>query len=139
MKIHYDHARHGWLIESRVLAWLVDHAPSSARVWKWTFIAAYVVCVAWLCVELAGWMGGVGLMEMAKLIIEVQAGVIPGEGMPEYTRRWGWSSEDQARLEANDAAARELYVRIAGESREYAASLEDPRRVNWVRRDWIWL
>jgi hypothetical protein len=27
---------------------------------------------------------------------------------------------------------------IAGESREYAASLENPARVNWVRREWLW-
>lgn len=78
-------------------------------------------------------------MEAAKLIIEVQAGLIPGEPMPEYTRRWGWSSSDQERLGAGDKEAYTLYIRMAGESREYAASLEDPRKVNWVRRDWIWL
>jgi hypothetical protein len=78
-------------------------------------------------------------MQSAKLIIEVQAGLMPGSPMPEYTRRWGWSSDDQAALEAQDPEALRKYVAIAGESREYAASLEDPRRVNWVRRDWIWL
>jgi len=78
-------------------------------------------------------------MVACKLLIEVQAGVIVGEPIPEYSRRWSWSSEDQAKLEAEDKEAFHKYVRIAGESREYAASLEDPRRVNWVRRDWIWL
>lgn len=78
-------------------------------------------------------------MEAAKLIIEVLAGVIPGEPMPAYTRKWVWTSGDQARLEAGDREARQEYLTIAGASREYAASLEDPRRVNWVRRDWIWL
>jgi hypothetical protein len=78
-------------------------------------------------------------MVACKLLIEVQAGVIVGEPIPEYSRRWSWSSEDQAKLEAEDKEALYKYVRIAGESREYAASLEDPRRVNWVRRDWIWL
>ena len=78
-------------------------------------------------------------MEAAKLIIEVQAGVIPGTAMPEYTKRWGWTSSDQAKLEAGDKDARENWIRIAGESREYAATLENPAQVNWVRRDWIWL
>jgi len=78
-------------------------------------------------------------MVACKLLIEVHAGVIVGEPIPEYSRRWEWSSEDQAALEADDPWAREKYILIAGESREYAATLEDPRRVNWVRRDWIWL
>jgi hypothetical protein len=78
-------------------------------------------------------------MEAAKLLIEVQAGVIPGTPMPELTRQWGWTSGDQERLGEGDPAAREKYIRIAGDSREYAASLEDPRRVNLVRRDWLWL
>lgn len=78
-------------------------------------------------------------MEAAKIIIEVQAGLIPGQPMPEYTRRWGWSSSDQERLGAGDPEAHALYIRMAGESREYAASLEDPRKVNWCRWDWIWL
>lgn len=78
-------------------------------------------------------------MEAAKLIIEVRAGLIPGESMPEYTRVWSWTSSDQERLLNNDPEARALYIRMAGESREYAASLENPRVHNWVRRDWIWL
>jgi hypothetical protein len=59
----------------------------------------------------------------ARLIIEVQAGILVGEPMPEYSRRWTWTSVDHDRLEAG----------------EYAASLENPRTLNWVRRDWIWL
>ena len=78
-------------------------------------------------------------MENAKLIIEVMAGLVPGDPMPEYTRRWGWTGEEQAQLVAGDAKAREKWILIHGESREYAATLEDPRAVNWVRRDWVWL
>lgn len=75
----------------------------------------------------------------AKLIIRVTAGVIPYDAVPKYTRTWSWSSDDQSRLEQGDPTARSRYIAIAGESREYAASLEDPRGVNWVRRDWVWL
>lgn len=75
----------------------------------------------------------------AKLIIEVMAGMIPGQGDPQYTKRWTWSSVDQEDLIRGDPAAKEQYIRIAGESREYAASLENPQILNWVRRDWLWL
>jgi hypothetical protein len=75
----------------------------------------------------------------AKLLIEVQAGVIPGTPEPEFTKRWGWTSVEQENLVKGDPAAKAQYIRIAGESREYAASLEDPQRFNWVRRDWLWL
>lgn len=78
-------------------------------------------------------------MEACKLLIEVTAGVILGTPLPEYTRTWGWTSGDQERLAAGDPEARALYLQIAGASREYAAWLETPRLVNWVRRDWIWL
>jgi hypothetical protein len=78
-------------------------------------------------------------MEAARLLIEVRAGVIAGEAMPEYTRRWSWNSSDQDALEKGDPAARQRYIQMAGESREYAASLENPQMVNWVRRDWLWL
>lgn len=78
-------------------------------------------------------------MEAAKLIIEVTAGIIPGTPIAEHTRRWGWTSRDQQLLEIDDSAAREKWIRIAGESREYAATLENPAQLNWVRRDWIWL
>jgi hypothetical protein len=78
-------------------------------------------------------------VEVAKLIIEVQAGVILEQPMPEHTRRWTWTSTEQERLSAGDPEAQAQYLRIAGESREYAAWLEHPGRVNWVKRIWIWL
>ena len=76
---------------------------------------------------------------MAKLIIEVVAGLIPNEPMSEYTRRWQWTGEEQEALAKGDPEAIKQWVRIAGESREYAATLENPAKVNWVRRDWLWL
>lgn len=77
-------------------------------------------------------------MASLKLTIEVVAGIVPGTPMPEYTRRWHWTSQDQRQLSEGKAEARERWIAMAGESREYAASLEDPARINWVRRDWLW-
>lgn len=78
-------------------------------------------------------------MIATKLMIEVVAGVLPCTPMAEHTRRWFWTSDDQAALERGEAQAEEKWIRIAGESREYAATLENPRKLNWVRRDWLWL
>jgi hypothetical protein len=78
-------------------------------------------------------------MEAAKLIIEVVAGLIPGTPIAEHTRRWSWTSSNQAALEKGDKEAEIKWILIAGESREYAATLENPQRFNWVRRDWLWL
>ena len=67
----------------------------------------------------------------AKVIIEVVAGLLPGTPEPEFTRRWFISADEWE----NDSHA---VIRAYGESREYAASLENPARLNWVRRDWLW-
>ena len=78
-------------------------------------------------------------MASAKLLIEVVAGLVPGTPMPEFTRRWGWTSDDQEALALGNEEAKKKWIAIAGESREYAATLENPQQVNWVRRDWLWL
>lgn len=71
------------------------------------------------------------MADMAKLILEVQAGVIPGEPMPELTRRWALTSED---IEVDNKMAD-----AQGAALNYAALLQNPQRVNWVRLDWVWL
>lgn len=82
-------------------------------------------------------------MASDKLVIEVVAGIVPDTPDPELTRRWHWSTEDQAALASPNLASRRSaetkYISMHGESREYAASLENPSRAHWVRRDWIWL
>lgn len=81
-------------------------------------------------------------MTALKLTITVKAGVIPGH--PIMEKAWDWTSDDQARLENQEdpvaqKEAQAEYIRMAGESRELAASLENPRQFNWVERVWIWM
>jgi len=76
--------------------------------------------------------------------VTVTAGVVPGVAEEEYTKAWHWSSSDQENLmQTKDMALQNDYrmkwITMQGESREYAAALEDPRRVNWIRRDWMWM
>lgn len=74
----------------------------------------------------------------ARIGIEVTAGLIPGKPDPEFTRKWFITSDVWQKLNEGDADARAHFIRVSGESREYAATLEDPRRLNWVRRDWVY-
>lgn len=70
-------------------------------------------------------------MKQAKLVIEVTAGLIPGQPDPQHTRRWALSTEEcEDGYTMSDAL---------GASREYAAVLAHPSVVNWVRHDWVWL
>ncbi len=72
-------------------------------------------------------------MEAAKVIIEVVAGIIPNEPMPEYGRRFVVTSsqwEDKTGTET---------MKVYGFAQEYMRNLWHPGRVNWVRCDWIYL
>lgn len=74
----------------------------------------------------------------ARIGIEVTAGLIPGKPDAEFTKKWFITSDVWRRMNEGDPDARAHFIRVAGESREYAATLEDPRRLNWVRRDWVY-
>jgi hypothetical protein len=72
----------------------------------------------------------------ARVVVEVMAGVIPGQPEPEYTRRWTLSTDEWEAAGTNQSAAlAELNGRAVG----YASLLMlQPDRLNWVRTDWLW-
>ena len=82
----------------------------------------------------------------ARCAWEVTAGVIPRRPMPEHTKRWGITSETwEAENAMSDDEFKEKhpdgkssYAKAREEAYAYAASLNDPRYLNWVRIDWIW-
>jgi len=75
-------------------------------------------------------------MESAKVIVEVVAGVIPEQPMPEHTKRWHISGKEWD--EHHDPAI--LLAETNGKAQGYAAFLMlQPDRLNWVRTDWIWV
>jgi hypothetical protein len=81
-----------------------------------------------------------------RCVWEVVAGLIPGQPIAEFTRKWiitseCWEKENEAsdeefRKEHPDGKS--TYARFCEEAHEYGRSLTDPRRINWVRVDWIW-
>ena len=95
--------------------------------------------------------------ESAKCIIEVTAGLVPGQPEERFTRRWvitgaEWEAaqEEDGRLlqeaQEGDVTAGEhamhaalLLAFRAAEADEYARLLRNPQRFNFVRTDWLWL
>ena len=74
--------------------------------------------------------------QAAKVILEVVAGVIPNQPMPEYTKRWAITSQEWA--DAEDPSV--LLATRNGEAQGYAGMLMlMPDHLNWVRTDWIWV
>jgi hypothetical protein len=75
--------------------------------------------------------------QSARCAWEVTAGLIPGQSQPNFTRRWGLTSEEWESKEGL-----ELFFGREGEASGYARYLQvlccQGRAVNWVRIDFIW-
>lgn len=74
------------------------------------------------------------MAESAKILIEVTAGVVPGEPMDEYRKVFALTSSEWDRAEDKGAL---LAVRN-GQAQGYASFLMlQPDYINWVRLDWV--
>lgn len=79
------------------------------------------------------------MADSARVIVEVQAGLIPGQPDPEHTKRWALSS-DQWQAVVDGGTEGPALAELNGRAQGYAALLMlQPDRLNWVRTDWIWL
>jgi hypothetical protein len=78
-------------------------------------------------------------MQAAKALIEVQAGIIPGTPMHQYTKRWGYTSEDHEKDRHKPQDEATIFSTRLQEAHDYAMGLSNPKYVNWVRVDWIWV
>lgn len=67
-----------------------------------------------------------------QCVWEVTAGIIPGEAIDEYTRRWPVAEEPGTK------AFHEAFLASQGTAMNYALSIQDPRMMNWVRMEWVW-
>lgn len=73
--------------------------------------------------------------ERVKYAVEVQAGLIPDQPDPVFTKRWFVTSKEWAEAESQ----LNLLVETNGRALGYAAMLmSTPERLNWVRTDWVW-
>lgn len=71
--------------------------------------------------------------EPARACLEVVAGIIPNQPIPEYTKRFWITSRE---WEANPTQSH--LIRRWVEADHYAKSLLNPNQVNWVQLSWVW-
>lgn len=74
-----------------------------------------------------------------KALIDVFAGVIPGEPLPEYTKQWRYTSADYEADQKTPADQPTIFSKYLDESHDYAKGLSNPAYVNWVRVTWNWV
>jgi transcriptional regulator with XRE-family HTH domain len=75
--------------------------------------------------------------DRAKVLVEVTAGIIPGQPIQEYTKQWAIGSTEWAKAGNLQLG---LLAERNGQAIGYAGLLMmQPEKVNWVRTDWIWL
>ena len=78
-------------------------------------------------------------MTRAKAFWTVTAGVL-SEAMPEYTKRWGYTSADYEQdIENAEKAEETAFMRMDREAHEYARSITHPSHVNWVKVEFLWV
>ena len=63
-----------------------------------------------------------------KCSVIVKAGVVPGEST--LSRQWDFTEEDM-----NNPPT---YIDRTGSAMNYAMSLQNPDKFNWVTLEWIW-
>jgi hypothetical protein len=78
-------------------------------------------------------------MQAAKALIEVHAGVIPGAPMPEYTKRWCYTSDDYEHDKTVAQDQPTAFSQRLQEAHNYAMVLSNPAYVNWVQVHWLWV
>ena len=80
------------------------------------------------------------VVDSARVIVEVQAGLIPGTPDQEHSRQWVISSETWYGMQDDPGKQSEALATLNGQAIGYAAFLMlQPDRFNWVRTDWLWL
>jgi hypothetical protein len=77
--------------------------------------------------------------DSARVGVDVVAGLIPGQPMPEYTRRWFITSDEWTVAGRTPDGQSELLATVNGKAQGYAGLLMlQPDRLNWVQVQWVW-
>jgi hypothetical protein len=80
------------------------------------------------------------MADSARVIVEVAAGLVPGQQEEEFTKRWMISSDDWHALDDAPADQSALLAEVNGRATGYAGLLMlQPDKFNWVRTDWRWV
>jgi len=79
----------------------------------------------------------------AKAFFTVTAGIIPGTVDPQYTKHWGYTDldfEDDVKAMEKDPERRtSKFIERMDAAYFYARSITNPRAVNWVHVEFVWV
>lgn len=82
------------------------------------------------------------MREGMKGFWSVQAGILPGEPIPKHTKNYYYLSAmydaDVKRIKTGSKDP-STFQEMRDEAIDYAKELIDPRQVNWVRLEWVWV
>jgi len=78
-------------------------------------------------------------MTRAKAFWTVTAGIIPGDAMVEYSKQWGYTSEDYEQDREVEVMSESVFARMDREAHAYAKSITHPAYVNWVKVEFLWI
>ena len=79
----------------------------------------------------------------AKACWRVQAGVVPGKPMPEYTREYWYTSEHNEQdtkenPDGKDPAYHSLLAKMRAEALDYYLQVSMPQLNNWATIEFVW-
>jgi hypothetical protein len=81
-------------------------------------------------------------MNALKAVWTVRAGVISGEEMEKYTKRWHYTSEERAKDDAGanpyDLAYHSTFAKLRAEAVDYYIQVSLPNALNWAELTFIW-
>lgn len=75
-----------------------------------------------------------------KAAWEVRAGLIPGQAMPEYTKRFLYTSEDYEEdgRHAKEFAYHPIFMKRMAEASSYHHQISNPQTLNWAELTFLW-
>lgn len=80
------------------------------------------------------------MIESLKAAWEVRAGVIPGQPLPDLTKRFLYTSRDREQDQAHSAEIgyQPLFMKQMACATAYWQQMNDPRINNWAELTFIW-
>ena len=78
-------------------------------------------------------------IEAAKAFWQVTAGLHQEHIIPEYSRQWGYTSSEYEKDCQTPESEPTIFQKRDIEVHEYARSITDPRRVNYVKLEFLWV
>lgn len=76
----------------------------------------------------------------ARVLIEVRAGIIPGQAIHELTKVFAITSDEWEKAGHVERGQSNLLAEVNGKAQGYAGLLMlQPDAFNWVKTEWLWL